>query len=148
VTDDAAIDLTVRAATERDIEGCLAVDRAVGPRRFDDGLFRERVRDGALFVAAVDGEVVGYITFGKRYWTWLWFVDMVRVHPAFRRRGAARALYAAVEAACTSPYLLSSAMDSNTVSQRMHAALGFREQGFVRNPSGGREVIFLKEPGC
>lgn len=71
---------------------------------------------------------------------------MVRVHPEFRRRGIDRALYREVEAACKSPFLLSSTMDNNEASLSMHRSLGFEEQGFVRNPAGGKEIVFLKQP--
>jgi aminoglycoside 6'-N-acetyltransferase I len=58
------------------------------------------------------------------------FLEGIYVRPAFRRRGVARLLCAAVtdwatERGCTE--LASDALLRNTASHRMHAALGFEE---------------------
>lgn len=57
----------------------------------------------------------------------------------------ARALFEAVERISPSPRLFSSTEETNSVSIRMHAALGFAPSGYIDNlPQGYRELLFYK----
>jgi ribosomal protein S18 acetylase RimI-like enzyme len=67
------------------------------------------------------------------------------VRPDDRRRGVARALYAALEARSPSPRLFSSTEETNAAAIQMHRALGFVPSGHLDNlPQGYRELLFYK----
>jgi len=61
------------------------------------------------------------------------------------RREDSRALYRMVEEISPSPRVFSSTEETNAVSIRMHAALGFVPSGYIDNlPQGYRELLFYK----
>ena len=97
-----------------------------------------------LIVAEADSEVVGFLAY-RSDWFQCTFVSLVVVREDFRRRGIAREFFKAVEAVSPTPRLFSSTEETNAVSIRMHAALGFTPSGHIDNlPQGSRELIFYR----
>lgn len=97
-----------------------------------------------LLVAVEDGAVRGMIAY-RTDWFQCTYVSLVVVAKDHRRRGVARALFRAVEGMSPSPRLFSSTEETNSVSIRMHAALGFTPSGHIDNlPQGYRELLFFK----
>jgi GNAT superfamily N-acetyltransferase len=97
-----------------------------------------------LIVAEADDEVVGFLAY-RTDWFQCTFVSLVVVREDFRRRGIAREFFKAVEAVSPTPRLFSSTEETNAVSIRMHAALGFAPSGHIDNlPQGSRELVFYK----
>ena len=97
-----------------------------------------------LIVAEADGEVVGLLAY-RTDWFQCTLVSLVVVKEDFRRRGIAREFFKAVEAVSPTPRLFSSAEETNSVSIRMHTALGFVPSGHIDNlPQGPRELIFYR----
>ncbi len=115
----------------------------VGPERAGP-VIRSHVERHHLLVAADDGQVVGVLAY-RTDWFQCTMVSLVCVREDFRRRGVARTLYQAVERMSPSPRLYSSTEETNTVSIRMHRALGFSPSGHIDNlPQGYRELLFYK----
>jgi L-amino acid N-acyltransferase YncA len=105
---------------------------------------RSHVERHHLLVAEADNQVIGFLAF-RTDWFQCTLVTAVAVKKDFRRRGAARALYQAVESMSPSPRLFSSTEETNGASIRMHTALGFAPSGHIDNlPQGYRELIFYK----
>ncbi|MBI2218701.1 MAG: GNAT family N-acetyltransferase [Candidatus Rokubacteria bacterium] len=105
---------------------------------------RSHVERHHLLVAEADTQVIGFLAF-RTDWFQCTFVTAVAVRKDFRRRGAARALYRAVESMSPSPRLFSSTEETNSTSIRMHTALGFAPSGHIDNlPQGYRELLFYK----
>jgi len=97
-----------------------------------------------LIVADADDVVVGLLAY-RTDWFQCTFVALVVVREDFRRRGIAREFFKAVEAVSPTPRVFSSTEETNAVSIRMHAALGFVPSGHVDNlPQGTRELVFYK----
>jgi GNAT superfamily N-acetyltransferase len=97
-----------------------------------------------LIVAEADDEIVGLLAY-RTDWYQCTLVSLVVVRENFRRRGIAREFFKAVEAVSPTPRLFSSTEETNAVSIRMHAALGFVPSGHIDNlPQGPRELIFYK----
>jgi GNAT superfamily N-acetyltransferase len=120
----------------------LAAD-VVGEARAPQ-LIRAHLEQHHLMVADADNQVVGLCAW-RTDWFQCSFVSLVVVHEDFRRKGIARHFYEAVEAVSPSPRLYSSAEETNAVSIRMHAALGFQPSGHIDNlPQGCRELLFYK----
>jgi GNAT superfamily N-acetyltransferase len=97
-----------------------------------------------LIVAESDESVVGFLAY-RIDWFQCTFVSLVVVREDYRRRGIAREMFKAVEAMSPTPRLFSSTEETNAVSIRMHAALGFTPSGHIDNlPQGSRELVFYR----
>jgi len=97
-----------------------------------------------LIVADAGDDVVGFLAY-RTDWFRCTFVTLVVVKEDFRRRGIAREFFKGVEAVSPTPRLFSSTEETNAVSIRMHAALGFVPSGHIDNlPQGCRELVFYK----
>jgi GNAT superfamily N-acetyltransferase len=97
-----------------------------------------------LIVADSDESVVGFLAY-RIDWFQCTFVSLVVVREDYRRRGIAREMFKAVEAMSPTPRLFSSTEETNAVSIRMHAALGFTPSGHIDNlPQGSRELVFYR----
>lgn len=108
-----------------------------------------------LLVAEVDGAVAGYGSFGdfRAFDGYRHTVEhSVYVDAAYRRRGLARALVAALEARARSlgkHAMIAGVEAGNVASIALHAELGFREVG--RLPEVGRkfdrwlDLVFLEK---
>jgi len=115
----------------------------LGPERAGP-FIRSHVERHHLLIAEEDSEVAGVIAY-RTDWFQCTFVSLVAVREDFRKRGVARALYAAVEEMSPSPRLFSSTEETNGVSIQMHTALGFAPSGHIDNlPQGYRELFFYK----
>ncbi len=97
-----------------------------------------------LIVAESGESVVGFLAY-RIDWFQCTFVSLVVVREDYRRRGIAREMFKAVEAMSPTPRLFSSTEETNAVSIRMHAALGFTPSGHIDNlPQGSRELVFYR----
>src|SRR5215467_11574434 len=93
---------------------------------------RSHVERHHLVVAEAEGEVVGFLAY-RTDWFQCTFVSLVVVHEDYRRKGIAREFFKSVEAISPTPRLFSSTEETNGVSIRMHAALGFTPSGHIDN---------------
>jgi N-acetylglutamate synthase-like GNAT family acetyltransferase len=116
---------------------------SVGPRRAA-ALVRTHIERRELLVAEDDGEVIGCLAY-RTDWFDCTFVSLVVVAERARRRGAARALFEALERVSPSARLFSSTEETNVASIQMHRALGFVPSGHIDNlPQGYRELLLYK----
>ncbi|HYS18580.1 MAG TPA: GNAT family N-acetyltransferase [Candidatus Binatia bacterium] len=115
----------------------------IGPERAGP-FVRSHAERHHLMVAEEAGEVVGVLAY-RTDWFQCTFVSLVAVREAFRRKGAARALFKMVEAISPGPRLFSSTEETNAAAIQMHTALGFTPAGYIDNlPQGYRELLFYK----
>ena len=136
--------VSVRAAREDDLEGCLEVDCAVIGDDRRAPFLKARIEQDRLYVAEVEGRIVGLIAY-ETEWIGQFYVSLVCVHPDYRKRGVARRLFAAVEGHCKTGRLFSSTEEDNQVSIKMHERLGFQRSGYIDNlPQPTREIIYFK----
>jgi len=97
-----------------------------------------------LIVAEAEQDIVGLLAY-RTDWFQCTLVSLVVVREDFRRRGIAREFFKAVEVVSPTPRLFSSTEETNAVSIRMHAALGFAPSGHIDNlRQGPRELVFYK----
>ena len=136
--------MEIRSGEPRDVEAMAALAADVVGAGRAEALLRSYLDRHHVLVAEADGRVVGVIAF-RDDWFQCTFVSLVSVHKDHRRRGVARALYDRVGSMMTTPRLFSSTEETNGVSIRMHAALGFVPSGHIDNlPQGYRELLFYK----
>ncbi len=136
--------MEIRHALPTDVPAAMELAAAViGPHRAGP-IVRSHVERHHLLVADAGGELAGLLAY-RTDWFQCTLVSLVCVRDSHRRRGVARALFEAVEKVSPSPRLFSSAEETNVVSIRMHAALGFSPSGHIDNlPQGYRELLFYK----
>ena len=97
-----------------------------------------------LVVAEANGDIVGLLAY-RTDWFQCTFVTLVVVAESFRRKGIAREFFKSVEVISPTPRLFSSSEETNSVSIRMHMALGFTPSGHIDNlPQGTRELLFYR----
>jgi GNAT superfamily N-acetyltransferase len=142
--------LTVRHATLADaptiVEFNIRLARDTEGLELDPAVVREGVRRmledaqrGRMFVAEVDGRVVGQTMFTYEWsdWrnSWIWWLQSVYVEEAHRRRGVFRALYAHVrelarddpEVGCIRLYV----ERRNVVARETYLGLGMTLSGHI-----------------
>ena len=100
---------------------------------------RDAVQQGRVLVATVGGTEAGYL----RHGSYLWddrapFIQMVQVHPDFRRVGVARTLMETYEEQSMAlsdarlyAGIYSSLSEENEASRRLHESLGYIMVGTV-----------------
>ena len=134
----------VERATSRDFEHICVLDETVyrGPSR--RGTIGPAVAASRCAVARVDGIVRGYVVtrpdfFGHG------FVDLLVVHPDYRRRGLATTLMRAAELDAPTDKLFTSTNQSNLAAQRLFERLGFVRSGTIDNlDEGDSEIVYFK----
>jgi GNAT superfamily N-acetyltransferase len=136
--------MRIRGAQPEDAGAAVKLaELVVGTRRAAEEVRAHLERD-ELLVAEDDGEVVGLLAY-RTDWFRCTFASLVVVAERVRRRGVARALFAALEQRSPSARLFSSAEEANAASIQMHGALGFVPSGHIDNlPQGYRELLFYK----
>ena len=136
--------MDIRAPDGDELRAVMALAAAVLGSERAGAFVRSHLDRHHVLVAADGGDVVGMIAYRTDFFQCT-FVSLVSVDKEHRARGVARRLFRAVEEMSPSPRLFSSTEETNTVSIRMHAALGFTPSGHIDNlPQGYRELLFYK----
>ena len=134
----------VERASSRDFEHICVLDETVyrGPSR--RGIIGPAVAESRCAVARVDGVVRGYTVLRNDFFGH-GFVDLLLVHPDFRRRGLATALMRAAELDAPTEKLFTSTNQSNVAAQRLFERLGFVRSGTIDNLNeGDPELVYFK----
>jgi ribosomal protein S18 acetylase RimI-like enzyme len=138
---------TVRRGEAADAAALKALDTivAVDPQRaesIDSWLERD-----VVFVAEVDGKVVGYGVFNHDFFR-QGNVDMLMLHPNYRGQHIGERLLQALEQVCDTPKLFCTTNVSNHRMQRLLSRLGFAACGFIDElDSGDPELVYVKKLG-
>jgi GNAT superfamily N-acetyltransferase len=136
--------IEIRLPRLADAPACAALAALVLGEARAGAFVKSHMERHHLIVAEADTELVGFLSY-RTDWFQCTLVSLVVVREDFRRRGIAREFFRAVETVSPSPRLFSSAEETNAVSIRMHAALGFAPSGHIDNlPQGSRELVFYK----
>ncbi|HEY6420615.1 MAG TPA: GNAT family N-acetyltransferase [Candidatus Binataceae bacterium] len=136
--------VVIERASNEDFEHICALDETVvghGSRR---AVIARAVAESRCAVARADGAVRGF-QIADRSFFGNWFVELLIVHPDYRRRGVASALMRAAELDCPAEKLFTSTNQSNFPMQQLCARLGFIRSGYVENlDPGDPEIIYVK----
>jgi ribosomal protein S18 acetylase RimI-like enzyme len=136
--------MEIRVANKAESDTCVELDRIVMGTDKRKDFLRRRIEHRRMYVAVIEGRVVGFITFETNFVGCL-YISLLLVHPDFRRRGIARKLVEMVASHSRDGRLFSSTEEDNEVSIKMHEALGFRTSGYIENlPQPQREIIYYK----
>jgi len=130
-------DFSIRAANEYDVKELTDMDRICFDLPWSEQSFFEEITGNEVaryIVAESDGKIVGYVG--------IWIIHdeghitNIAVHPDFRRRGIAKALFYAItqisESAGVTAYTLEARV-SNESAISLYKGLGFAEYGIRKN---------------
>lgn len=102
------------------------------------------VAAGQCAVARVAEEIAGFAVCAPTFFE-QWFIELVFVHPAHRRRGIATALIERCESVCPTGKLFTSTNESNTAMQAVLKKRGYTRSGYIENlDEDDPELIYLK----
>jgi len=129
----------IEKALSGDFEQIIALARPE-QRTFIGGALGQ----GRCVVARVDGVVRGFLVTDDRFFGHT-FIELLHIHPGFRRRGIAAALMRAAELDAATEKLFASTNQSNIPMQRLCEKIGFIRSGMVENlDEGDPEIFFFK----
>lgn len=136
--------IEIRLPRVDDAQPCSELAALVVGEERAGAFIRSHLERHHMVVAEAAGRVVGLLAY-RTDWFQCTFVTLVVVDEDYRRKGIAREFFKAVEAISPTPRLFSSTEETNSVSIRMHTALGFSPSGHIDNlPQGNRELIFYR----
>lgn len=105
--------------------------------------FGPALAQGRCAVARVDGRVRGFLVMGEFFGHG--FVELLIVHPDFRRRGIASSLMRSAELDAPTEKLFASTNQSNLPMRNLCERLGFVKSGVVENlDEGDPGIIYYK----
>jgi ribosomal protein S18 acetylase RimI-like enzyme len=134
----------IARATSQDFEHICGLDETVrrGPAR--RRIIGEALGESRCAVARVDGIVRGYMILAHDFFGH-GLVELLIVHPEYRRRGLASALMRAAELDAPTGKLFTSTNESNQAARRLFERLGFARSGVIENlDEGDPEVVYFK----
>ena len=136
--------MKLRIAAKTDADAIIAFDHvaASDPARIQ--FIHNQIKSGACYIAVIDTNVVAYAVLNYKFYDNGW-IEMLYVHPRFRRQGIGSALIRHLINACRTPKLFTSTNQSNVPMQRLLATLGFDRSGFIENlDEGDPELVYFK----
>jgi GNAT superfamily N-acetyltransferase len=142
-------EMTVRAAVAADLAALQALGVAIIDAARQDAILAQSVAAGGCLVATHGAGYAGFATWDRGFFNRP-FVRLLAVAPAFRRRGVARALLRAVEAAARpAGELFVSTEQINVPMQNLLSSLGYEPSGSIDhlNAPGNLELVFYKRLG-
>lgn len=136
--------MTIRDATEHEIDGIIAIDHIAATEETRRQHIREWVRRGCAIIALIDERVVGYTVLEYTFFS-CGFISMLIVQEAYRRKGIATALVKRLEETCKTAKLFTSTNESNAPMQAFMASMSYEPSGIVHNlDEGDPELFYFK----
>jgi GNAT superfamily N-acetyltransferase len=136
--------IAVSQANTQDAEAVIALDREARPGADRAEMIRQAITAGHCHVARLDDGVAGYAILAQSFFGY-GFIELLMVHPDYRRRGVATALIHHCEAICPTEKLFTSTNQSNVPMQQLCEVLGFVRSGIIENlDEGDPEIVFFR----
>lgn len=135
--------MKIRRACSEDLRAITAVDPLSTSRRKE--LLKEAIEGGAVHLLHVRGELFAYAILRRSFFE-RFFLELLFVHPAHRRKGYGRRLLEGMEdIARKRGELWTSTNQSNRPMQRLLNSHGYRRTGkIVGLDEGDPELFFVK----
>ncbi|MDQ0162236.1 GNAT family N-acetyltransferase [Bacillus alveayuensis] len=109
-----------------------------------DSLYKA-IQKGDCFVATEADKIVGYITFSRSFFD-NWFIKLLYVDTAYRRKGIASQLINEVMKHCVTEKLFVSTNESNEAMKSLLNKLGFIQSGYLDHINQiEREIFYVKK---
>lgn len=138
--------MEIKKAVAKDLRDFLAINATLVDSRVDHADFiRKSLREGKCYIARLGDKAAGLAIMGNALFFEQWYIELVAVHPDYRRRGVATALLQRLAKDCPADKLFTSTNESNTIAQKTYEACGFIRSGYIENlDEGDPEIIYCK----
>ena len=135
--------MIVERASEDDLADVIAIDATqMGTARA--AYLEQAVAQRGCYVAREGWAILGFAVLKRSFFDH-YMIDLLVVHPAQRRRGAATALIRHLEQIVPEEKLFTSTNDSNAPMRALCEKLGFVESGWIDNlDEGDPEIVYFK----
>lgn len=136
--------MELRIAAKTDADTIIAFDHVATSDPARVQFIHNQIKSGACYIAVIDANVVAYAVLNYKFYDNGW-IEMLYVHPRFRRQGIGSALIRHLINECRTPKLFTSTNQSNVLMQRLLATLEFDRSGFIENlDEGDLEWVYFK----
>jgi ribosomal protein S18 acetylase RimI-like enzyme len=136
--------MKIKKATRQESAAILDI-MTIGSTADHTDLIKYSVKAGICWVASITDKPVGFIILGKASFFDQYMIELLIVHPGYRRQGVASALIRKMEQICPTNKLFTSTNESNIAAQQTYEANGFSRSGYIENlDEGDPEIIYLK----
>ena len=135
----------IRKAKREDIQPIcsfaqIAIENNANRRQY----VTKSVESGICYVAEINGSVVGYAVLDYNFYS-NGMIDMLYVHPDYRRQGVATELIKHIESICKTEKLFTSTNESNLPMQGLMNRMGYIPSGHIDNlDEGDPEIVYFK----
>jgi ribosomal protein S18 acetylase RimI-like enzyme len=136
--------LNIIKATHKDLPVILEVMK-IGSAVDYTEFIQKSLKAAQCQAALVDDKIVGFAILGNSTFYRQDFMELLIVHPDYRRQGVATALIQKLETLCTAKKFFTSTNQSNIPAQKTYEANGFVRSGYIENlDEGDPEIIYFK----
>lgn len=136
--------LIITQAKREDGDTVVALDSLHTGTTGRESFLRKSVEAHECLIARLNNLPVGFAIGGNSFFGQA-FIELLLVHPAYRRQGIAENLMKRVEAECNNPKLFTSTNQSNLPMQALCEKLGYIKSGYIENlDEGDPEIIYFK----
>ncbi|MFB5190020.1 GNAT family N-acetyltransferase [Alicyclobacillus fastidiosus] len=137
----------VTQATDKHLESVIQLDLEVLGSTIRREFLVASVNKGNVWVALNDYDVVGFVVVDNVFFGHP-FIELLIVHPGFRRKRIGAMLVEAIELRIETEKLFTSTNQSNTPMQSLCESLGFQQSGYIENlDEGDPEIVYFKRIG-
>jgi ribosomal protein S18 acetylase RimI-like enzyme len=138
------MDMLIDLALECDIEEMIALDALVIGNSSRRNLITQAVREHHCYFARREQQVVGFLLLHHHFFGYP-FIDLLIVHPSFRRQHIGTALMQHIESIYTPGKLFTSTNASNERMQRLCERLGYVRSGIIEHlDEDDPELVYFK----
>ena len=124
--------MQIDVAQEIDIEEMVALDALVIGSSSRRNLISQTVKKHQGYVARQESQIVGFLLMHQHFFE-IPFIELLIVHPSFRRQGIGAALMQHIETISTPGKLFTSTNISNEPMQRLCERLGYVRSGIIEH---------------
>ena len=136
--------LVLRLASITDADAIVAFDHVAASEPARVQFIHDQIKSSTCYVAVIEASIVAYAVLNYKFYDNGW-IEMLYVHPRFRRQGIGAALIRHLINECHTPKLFTSTNQSNIPMQRLLATLEFERSGFIENlDEGDPELVYFK----
>lgn len=137
--------MQIDVAQENNVDEMVALDDLVIGNTQRRNLIVEIVGLRQGYVARQENRIVGFLLMQHHFFEQP-FIELLIVHPSFRRQGFATALMQHVEPIYAPGKLFTSTNESNKKMQQLCEQLGYTRSGIIENlDEGDPDLIYFKQ---
>lgn len=138
------VEIVVGVAESSRLSDISAIDEIVIGNSNRHGFIKDAIAASQCLYASIDDIIVGYAIFERSFFG-QGFIDLLIVHPDYRRLGVGKTIITYVEEHCPTEKLFTSTNQSNRPMQSLCENLGFSRSGYIENlDEGDPEIIYFK----